>query len=145
VSKFTYQLVDAGPDLEGAFAVRRAVFVAGQGVDRDIEYDGLDGEALQMVVKSGEAVVGTARARFPEAGEAKIERMAVLSQYRGQGIGRGILAHLEDELKLRRIKHSVLHAQKPVIAFYESCGYQVTGAPFVEVGIQHVVMRKRLS
>jgi len=145
VSEFTYQVVDTATDLERALAVRRAVFVEEQGVDKDIEYDGLDAGALQMVVKARNTVVGTARARFPEAGEAKIERMAVLPAYRGQGIGRGILALLEDELKLRRVEHVVLHAQNPVIAFYESCGYQVTGAPFVEVGIQHVVMGKRLS
>lgn len=145
MSEFTYRLADAGADLTGAFAVRRSVFVEEQGVDPDIESDGLDGGALQMVVKDGAAVVGTARVRFAAVGEAKIERMAVLPPYRGQGIGRAVLLFIEDELAKRRVEHILLHAQDPVIAFYQSCGYQVTGAPFSEVGIRHLAMEKRLS
>jgi predicted GNAT family N-acyltransferase len=145
VSKFSYQLVGTDADLEGAFAVRRAVFVVAQGVNEDVVFDGLDGEALQMVVKADEAVVGTARVRFPEVGQAKIERMAVLPPYRGQAIGRGILACLEDELKSRGVKRSILHAQNPVVAFYQACGYRATGTPFTEIGIEHRTMQKRLT
>jgi predicted GNAT family N-acyltransferase len=145
VSKFSYQLADTDTDLEGAFAVRRAVFVAAQGVNENVVFDGLDGEALQVVVKAGEAVVGTARVRFPEVVQAKIERMAVLPPYRGQAIGRDILAFLEDELKSRCVERVMLHAQNPVVAFYEACGYRADGAPFTEIGIEHRVMWKQLS
>jgi len=145
VSRFRYKLVETDAELERAFAVRRKVFVEEQGVDGDVEYDGRDTEALQLIVNQGGLTIATARVRFPKTGEAKIERMAVLQPHRGQGIGREILDSFEHEFKARRIQRVVLHAQYPVIAFYEACGYRVTGAPFIEAGIRHVKMEKRLS
>jgi predicted GNAT family N-acyltransferase len=36
----------------------------------------------------------------------------------------------------------VLHAQKHVQSFYESCGYRPFGEPFMEAGIEHIEMKK---
>jgi len=138
------QLVDNGADLARALEVRRAVFVEEQGVAQDVESDGLDAEALHLIVSHRGLAVGTARVRFPGPGTAKIERMAVLSEYRHRGVGLEILSFLTAELKGRRVKTIMLHAQYPVIAFYESAGYHAAGAPFIEAGIRHVEMRRRL-
>ena len=37
-----------------------------------------------------------------------------------------------------------LHAQVPVVSFYEGLGYEVTSEPFDEAGIPHREMRKPL-
>lgn len=140
----TFKLVENDSELEGAFEVRRVVFVDEQSVDEDIEYDGLDYEALQMVVKNNDEIIGTARVRFLGEGKAKIERMAVLIPFRRRGIGSGMMSFLASELKARYIRHVILHAQYIVIPFYESCGYSSTGSLFWEVGIKHIVMEKRL-
>jgi predicted GNAT family N-acyltransferase len=145
VTKYTCQLVKTSTDLERVLEVRRAVFVTEQGVDPRIEYDGLDDAALQLIVSHDGLVVGTARVRFPEPGTAKIERMAVLKAYRRYGVGREILSFLTDVLKERSVATIVLHAQYPVVGFYESAGYHVTGDPFFEAGIKHVEMRRHLS
>ena len=144
VIEFKYQLVTTDTEMERAFEVRRAVFVEEQGVDKDIEYDGLDAESLHLIATDGGRVIATARVRFPEVGQGKIERMAVLPPYRGQGIGRGLLSIIDEELIKRRVEHVRLHAQNPVIAFYRDCGYRVTGLPFTEAGMEHVGMEKRL-
>lgn len=138
------KLVTSDGELREAFAVRRQVFVEEQGVTEDEEYDGLDSEALQIVVKDGERVIGTARVQFPAANEAKIERMAVLKPFRNKGIGSRIMAFLHKELKNRQVEEAVLHAQYPVIAFYRSCGFEETGSPFREAGIKHIKMQRRL-
>jgi predicted GNAT family N-acyltransferase len=144
MDKFTYKLVTSGSELEGAFAVRRQVFVEEQGISEDVELDEHDREALHMVVKDGDRVIGTARVLFWATGLAKMERMAVLQPFRRRGIGREIISFLSEELKNRQVEQVVLHAQYAVVAFYKSCGFEEVGSPFWEVGIKHIKMQKQL-
>ena len=108
------------------------------------EFDGRDGEALHVVVKDGEKVIGTARVLFLADERAKIERMAVLKPFRRQGIGRRLISFLNEELRNRGIEEVVLHAQYAVVAFYKSCGFEESGLPFWEVGIKHIEMQHPL-
>lgn len=145
MDKITYKLVENDSELDGAFEVRRVVFVEEQDIDEDEEYDGLDYEALQIVVQNDDQIVGTARVRFLDNSEAKIERMAVLKPFRRRGIGSGMMSFLDNELKVRHIRHVVLHAQYIVIPFYEACGYSTRSSPFWEAGIKHIRMERQIT
>ena len=144
MDKFNYKLATSDSELDGAFAIRRQVFVEEQGISEDIELDEHDKEALHMVVKDGDRVIGTARVLFLDAGLAKIERMAILPPFRRRGIGKGIISFLSEELKNRQVEQVILHAQYAVVAFYKSCGFEETGSPFWEAGIKHIKMQKQL-
>lgn len=144
MDRISYQLVTSDRELRSAFEVRRQVFIEEQGVSEDVEYDGYDTEALHMVAKDGERIIGTARVRFLAAGQAKIERMAILKPFRRKGIGRKIMAFLNEELRNRQIEQVILHAQYQVVAFYKSCGFEESGLPFWEAGIKHIRMHRRL-
>jgi predicted GNAT family N-acyltransferase len=144
MDNITFKLVTNDEELKGALEVRRKVFIQEQGVSEDLEYDGHDGEALHMVVKDGERVIGTARVRFPKTNQAKIERMAVLRPFRRRGIGSNIISFLKRELKSKQIEHIVLHAQCAVATLYKSCGFEETGSPFWEASIKHIKMQLRL-
>ena len=144
MKEFSYKLVENENELRGAFEVRRRVFVDEQGIAEELDFDGNDGKALQMVVKDGAEVVGTARVRFLDAKQAKLERMAVLDGFRRMGIGREITGFLIEELRNRQVEQVVLHAQYSVVAFYKSCGFEESGLPFWEVGIKHIKMRRQL-
>jgi len=82
MDNITFKLVTTDEELRDALEVRGQVFVQEQGVPEDLEYDSYDDEALHMVVKDGNRVIGTARVRFPTTNQAKIERMAVLRPFR---------------------------------------------------------------
>ena len=144
MDKLSCELVTGDGELEGAFEVRRRVFVEEQGIPSSEEFDGRDGEALHIVVKDGERVIGTARVLFLADERAKIERMAVLKPFRRQGIGRRIISSLNEELSNRGVEQAVLHAQYTVVAFYKACGFKESGLPFWEVGIKHIEMQRRL-
>ena len=144
LNRFRYKLVENEREFQGAIEVRYTVFVHEQGVHEAIEADGADHEAVHTVVLADRDVIGTARVRFLSPSEAKIERMAVLKPYRGQGIGHGILAFLSGELEKRHIKRIVLHAQYPTIMFYKSCGFHPHGRPFLEAGMKHLAMERQL-
>ena len=142
MKKFSYKFVDREGELEGAFAVWRQVFVAEQGISENLVYDGSDYEARHLVVKDGERVIGAARVRFLEAGQAKLERMAILPPFRHLGIGQEMIDFLVGELRGEGIKKLILHAQHQVVEFYQTCGFNPVGRPFAEAGIKHQKMER---
>jgi len=144
VTNINYKLVETDEELEAALELRRQVFSLEQGIAESLVCDAQDREALQIIVKSGSIIIGTARIRFPGDNCAKIERMAVSRGWRRRGIGRGIMTFLTDELKRRRVDKAVLHARHDVVYFYKSMGYGVSGAPFEEAGIKHLPMERSL-
>jgi len=144
MDKLSYKLVTSDRELKAAFEVRLQVFVEEQGISEELELDDLDQEALHMVVKDGERVIGTARVLFLTANQAKIERMAILKPFRRRGIGRGIISFLNEELRNKQVEQVVLHAQYAVVAFYKSCGFEESGLPFQEAGIKHIKMERQL-
>jgi len=144
MGQLNYKLVTSNSELEGAFEVRRRVFVEEQGISEGLVFDDYDGEALHMVVEDRERVIGTARVLFLAANQAKVERMALLEPFRHKGIGKKIISFLDEELRNRQVQLVVLHAQSGVVAFYKSCGFDELGLPFWEAGIKHVKMQKRL-
>lgn len=144
MGELNYKLVANDEELRAAFAVRTQVFVEEQGVPEDLEWDGNDSEALHMVVKEGDKVIGTARVLFLADNQAKLERMAILKPFRRRGIGRRIISFMNEELRNRQVKQITLHAQYAVVAFYESCGFEASGSLFWEAGIKHIKMQRQL-
>lgn len=135
--------------IEAALAIRRAVFVREQGVPEERELDGRDGDAVHFLAYEGDEPIGTARLR-PYRGEdgdqtvAKVERVAVRAQRRGEGIGRGLMDAIEAAAASEGYETVVLHAQVPVVSFYRQLGYETRGGAFEEAGIEHREMFKRL-
>jgi len=144
MDNLSYKIAVSDCELKGAFEVRKQVFVEEQGISEDLELDEHDMEAMHMVVKDGERIVGTARVLFLAASQAKLERMAILKLFRHRGIGKSIISFLDEEFTNRGIEQVVLHAQYSAVNFYKSCGFEESGSPFWEAGIKHVKMQKRL-
>lgn len=136
--------IDGDAGLEDALLVRRAVFVEEQGVPEHRELDGRDDTATHFVAYDGERPIGAARLREYDAARAKVERVAVMPDERGQGLGRDLMAAVEDHAATEGYDEVMLHAQVPVVAFYETLGYEVTSEEFEDAGIPHREMRKSL-
>lgn len=116
--------------------LRSIVFIAGQGVPVDIEWDGKDSAALHAIAEVDGAPVGCGRI----LDEGRIGRLAVLEAYRGQGIGAAVLAELLAIAADRGLPSVYLHAQTDAVAFYERAGFVAHGDPFMEANIQHLEM-----
>lgn len=129
-----------------AAAIRHSVFVEEQGVPAEIEQDALDGSARHVVARNrlGQAI-GTGRLVRQDASLGKIGRMAVLPTVRGASVGTQLLAALQEEAMAMGLREVVLHAQSPVLGFYEQMGFKVCSDPFDEAGIEHRQMRRRLD
>ena len=130
-------------EIAAAMELRVQVFCEEQGVDGDLELDGLDHDCTQIVAVSGGSVVATCRLRLVE-GNAKVERMAVEKALRGTGVGRLLVEQAEKEARASGAPRMVLHAQRVAEGFYAKAGYEVEGDPFLEAEIEHVRMTKPL-
>jgi predicted GNAT family N-acyltransferase len=119
-----------------AFAIRMRVFVREQRVPAEIELDRDDDRAIHFLATSDGRAVGTARV-VSHHGSAKIGRMAVLKSSRGKGVGKKLLRRAIATAKKLGARTIYLHAQVPVIEFYEKLGFRCVGAVFNEAGIPH--------
>jgi predicted GNAT family N-acyltransferase len=70
--------------------------------------------------------------------------MAVLQAHRKAKVGGRLLAALEEEARSRGVQGIVLHSQLYALEFYKKKGYEPRGPVFVEAGIDHLEMRKKL-
>jgi len=144
MNKLTIKKVSTPQELSDARKVRRQVFIEEQGIKREVEFDGLDQNSDHLIAYNNNIPVGTARIRYKNDVQAKLERMAVLKPYRGRGIGKEIA---KASLKLAETKGTlevVLNAQQSARGFYEKLGFQQEGEPFEEAGIPHIAMTKKL-
>lgn len=141
---------------EIAFSIRTEVFVKEQNVPHELEYDGTDNEAQHYLLYYDEKPVGTARWRITEEG-IKLERFAVLAEYRNTGLGGELVIRvLDDILELRmgnkkfhaktqrtQRKENLpiyLHSQLDAVRFYERHGFVIEGEMFIEAGMEHYKM-----
>jgi predicted GNAT family N-acyltransferase len=132
----------AWPDAEvEAMRVRDAVFVVEQGVPPEIERDEWDQRSDHALAFDRDGrVVGTGRL-LPDG---HIGRMAVLPEWRGQGVGSRILASLVARAHERGMKRVVLNAQTQAVPFYARHGFAAFGDAFMEAGIPHVAMVREI-
>jgi predicted GNAT family N-acyltransferase len=128
--------VSSRKELERAFAIRMRVFVREQGVPKEIEMDRDDNRAFHFLAFEGNQTVGTARLVMRHR-SAKIGRMAVLKTFRGRGVGRKLLRRAVVTAKKQGAKNIYLHAQVPVIGFYQAMAFRCVGSVFREAGIPH--------
>jgi predicted GNAT family N-acyltransferase len=125
---------------EHAAPIRFTVFVEEQGVPREIELDDMDERSLHAVAFENHLPVGTGRL-LPDG---HIGRMAVLKEWRGRGIGGLMLKQLVNEARQRGHKEVLLSAQVHATAFYRAHGFEEEGAQYMDAGIPHQDMRRRL-
>lgn len=125
-------------EVEECQEIRKEVFVKEQGVHPEEEYDGYDEEARHLIAYCESTPVGTARYRKTEEG-IKLERYAVLPQYRRKGVASVLLEKTLTNLSFSDEK-VYLHAQMPVKDFYENAGFKQESEKFEEAGIEHVKM-----
>jgi predicted GNAT family N-acyltransferase len=130
-------------ELTAALELRERVFSGEQGVSVAADRDGRDPEATHIVALDGGRVIGTCRLLF-RGGVARLGRLAVEPERRGDGVAAAILREADRVARNAGAEAISLHAQTYAKSLYLRDGYVERGATFVEEGIEHVSMEKPL-
>lgn len=137
----TCRIVDFEDYREVIHGIRHRVFTLEQGVDGRIDFDGLDPDAVQVVVYDGHEPVGTGRM----LADGHIGRIAVLADYRGRGLGTVVVTTLIDHARRHGFGRVYLGAQVRAVPFYEKLGFVRDGDDYMEADILHTPMALPLS
>jgi len=133
-------------DITQCLRIRETVFVAEQNVPLELEHDEFDRVALHFLVSDDGVPIATARVVFKDDGAtAKIGRVAVLASQRGAGIGKLLMTAIEAAPELAGADKFGLEAQIQALGFYERLGYRAYGEEFLDAGIPHRFMEKRVG
>ena len=135
--KIKINIVTTDQDYRDCLYIRNKVFIEEQNINKKLEYDDKKVSAIYIVAKINLIAIGTARYRSTEFG-MKLERFAVLKEYRGLGVGKSLVSFLVKTLKSE--KNLYLNSQKEVTGFYKKLGFKIRGDVFYEAKIPHYKM-----
>ena len=130
-------IVTTDQDYRDCLYIRNKVFIEEQNINKELEYDDKKVNAIYILAKINLIAIGTARYRSTEVG-MKLERFAVLKEYRGLGVGKSLVSFLVKTLKSE--KNLYLNSQKKVAGFYKKLGFKIRGDVFYEAKIPHYKM-----
>ena len=145
MSDVVIKVAELPEELMAIQGIRKSVFQQEQGVDRVLDFDGLDEISDQLIACIDDEYVGTARIRYLDEKTAKIERLAVLHTARGRGMGKQIMEKALDVIASKNIPLVVIHSQEYVKGLHQQLGFKEEGEIFEEAGIRHVKMVKTLT
>ncbi|MGB5097386.1 MAG: GNAT family N-acetyltransferase, partial [Porticoccaceae bacterium] len=121
---------------EALRAIRRLVFVGEQGIPEAVEFDRQDAAARHWLASTTDGhPIGCGRLL-----EDRVGRLAVLPEYRRQGVGAALLRRIIRDALAGGQGTLQLHAQTQALAFYEALGFEPRGEEFLEAGIPHRLM-----
>lgn len=135
-------------DREKCFDIRRSVFIVEQKCPPKLEWDDFEHSATHFLAWSEDKIVGTARMRevtHDGTAVAKLERFAVMREWRGRGFGRLLIQAVIDYASDQGYTRFFLHAQEHLEELYASFGFQRVGDVFMEAGIPHLPMAMNLQ
>ena len=136
-------------DLNESFELRKQVFIIEQGCPIEEEFDEFDDinrvgkESFHFNVYKDNICVSTSRIlinKMLDKQSAKIQRVCVLKDYRGSGIGLFMMSHLHRFLINKNISNITLSSQHHAIEFYKKLGYTEMEGEYLEAGIIHKKM-----
>jgi predicted GNAT family N-acyltransferase len=126
-------------ELEQAFLIRRTVFVEEQNCPPELELANEE-ESVHFLATLDHQPCGACRWRKTNLGY-KLERFAVLKDFRGKRVGQAMVAAVLANLP-EDAHYIYLNSQLDAIGLYTKFGFAKEGKQFEEAGIQHFKMVK---
>jgi predicted GNAT family N-acyltransferase len=124
--------------------IRETVFMLEQQVPAALEWDGADEGAHHLLALVAGEPVGCARL-LAEDSALHVGRVAVLKPWRGRGIGNRLMGASLEFARTHGYREAVLDAQESALPFYRKLGFHAEGASFLDAGIPHRHMRRKVE
>jgi len=138
------RVVTSKEDIASCLELRRVVFIEEQQVPEHEEVDGDDAHCTHILARIDGKALGAARFQYI-SDKAKIQRVCVLNEARGTGLGAELMRSLLDIIKIEgKVQTAVLGSQTHALAFYEKLGFVAFGDEYLDAGILHQDMKINL-
>ena len=139
---YKFKNINLSDEMKASFKIRKKVFCEEQNISNDIEFDNLDHLCEHFLIYKEGEVIATARVRKKYDLIFKIERVAVLLEYRKLKVGTLLINEIiKYYLKINKKNRIILHSQVAVEDFYKSLNFTPYGDRFLEDGILHIAMK----
>jgi predicted GNAT family N-acyltransferase len=102
-------------------------------------------QAIHAIAVEGTEVLGVARMHESAEKQGQVRCVATATEAQGKGIGKAIMAYLEEKAKQKGWTEIVLEARENAVPFYQAIGYSIVAESYLLFGeIQHYRMQKSL-
>lgn len=98
-----------------------------------------------LVNRETENVEGCAMLIEKSGGVAKVRQVAISESIQAKGLGQFLMKGVEETARVRHFSEIQLHARDSAVPFYLHIGYEIVGDSFIEVGLPHFLMRKKIA
>ena len=119
--------------------IRESVFYDELGISKQELFDKNDESCDHFLIFDGQKVVGSVRMLSMEK-IVKLERMAILKDFRTKNYGRNCILQLKEYYSEIGFSQIILDSIYSVREFYKKCGFIEEGDVFQRVGIDHIRM-----
>ena len=119
--------------------IRKSVFTNEIGISESELFDKHDEHCDHFILFDGKQVVGAVRFVSQEE-NIKLERMAILVQFRSKNYGKRAISQLKEYYHTQGYSKIILDSIYSVRDFYKKCGFLEEGKIFQRVGIEHIRM-----
>ena len=119
--------------------IRESVFHDELGISKQELFDKNDESCDHFLIFDGQKVVGSVRMLSMEK-IVKLERMAILKDFRTKNYGRNCILQLKEYYYELGFSQIILDSIYSVREFYKKCGFIEEGDVFQRVGIYHIRM-----
>ena len=102
-------------------------------------------QAIHAIAVKDGVVLGVARMHESAEKQGQVRCVATATEAQGKGIGKAIMAYLEEKAKQKGWTEIVLEARENAVPFYKAIGYTIVAESYLLFGeIQHYLMKKSL-
>ena len=103
-------------------------------------------QAIHAIAVEDNEVLGVARMHESAEKQGQVRCVATATAAQGKGIGKAIMAYLEEQAKTKGWTEIVLEARENAVPFYQRIGYTIIAESYLLFGeIQHYRMKKALN
>ena len=142
MKRYKFVKIKSPEDLNISFKIRKKVFCEEQKISEKIEFDNLDHVCEHFLIDKDKSYIATARVRPKNKKIFKIERVAVLPEFRRLKVGSLLINEIIGfYLNNKKSNSIILHSQVAVEEFYKSLNFTSYGNQFYEDGIPHIAMK----